>query len=158
VGRRELEAPLRITGVAAVEGRDAYAAVTMWDYIEHSLDPVGELNKTNELLAPGGIIALSTGDLDSAAARVSRSRWHLLTPRHHNLFFSARTLVRLLVRTGFDVLWLGHPGTRYSLAHLAYKSAPAGLARRIAASRVGRYSLPVNLFDIVTVIARKAAL
>jgi SAM-dependent methyltransferase len=153
-GRRELGAPLHVGDVSTAAG--SYAAVTMWDYIEHSLDPAGELAKMNELLEPGGVVALSTGDVESAAARLSRSRWHLLTPRHHNFFFSARTLARLLERCGFDVIWSGHPGARYSLAHLAYKAAPAALAKRISGSRVGRVSLPVNLFDIVTVVARKA--
>jgi SAM-dependent methyltransferase len=161
-GRRELDVPLRVGEVSAVEEPKAFAVVTMWDYIEHSLDPAGELAKSNELLAPGGIVALSTGDLDSVTARVSRSRWHLLTPRHHNFFFGARTLVRLLERSGFDIAWLGHPGSRYSLAHLAYKldrgartALTAAAARRIASSRLGRYSVPLNLFDIVTVVARK---
>jgi hypothetical protein len=154
-GRAVFGVQLRVGEISAVEGRGTYAAVTMWDYIEHSLDPVADLAKANELLAVGGIVALSTGDLDSVAARLSRSRWHLLTPRHHNFFFSARTLGRLLARTGFDVLWVGHPGSRYSLAHLAYKAAPTALARRIAHARISRYSLPVNLFDIVTVVARR---
>jgi 2-polyprenyl-3-methyl-5-hydroxy-6-metoxy-1,4-benzoquinol methylase len=161
-GRRELGVPLRVSEVSAVEERGAFAVVTMWDYIEHSLDPAGELATSNELLAPDGVVALSTGDIDSVAARLSRSRWHLLTPRHHNFFFSARTLVRLLERSGFEVAWLGHPGSRYSLAHLAYKvdrgvrtALTAAAARRIAGSRLGRYSVPVNLFDIVTVVARK---
>jgi hypothetical protein len=152
-GRRELGAPLRVGGIADVD--DTYAAVTMWDYIEHSLDPVGDLARAHELLAPAGVVALSTGDRDSLAARVSGKRWHLLTPRHHNFFFSARTLTRLLERTGFAVAWRGHPGARYSLAHLAYKALPVALAGRVAASRIARSSLPVNLFDIVTVIARK---
>jgi hypothetical protein len=155
-GRRELGVPLRVGDLGAVEGRQAFATITMWDYIEHSLDPAGELARANELLVRDGLIALSTGDLDSLAARLSGSRWHLLTPRHHNFFFSARTLRRLLARSGFDVVWQGHPGSRYSLAHLAYKSVPGEIARRVAASRVGRYSLPVNLFDIVTVVARQA--
>jgi SAM-dependent methyltransferase len=161
-GRRELGVPLRNCGLAEVEERGAFAAVTMWDYIEHSLDPAGEIAHSNELLAPGGILALSTGDVDSAVARVSRSRWHLLTPRHHNFFFSAGTLTRLLERSGFDVAWRRHPGSRYSLAHVAYKldrgvrlGVTAAVARRLATSRLGRYSLPVNLFDIVTVVARK---
>jgi hypothetical protein len=87
----------------------------------------------------------------------------LLTPRHHNFFFSARTLARLLERTGFELVWLGHPGSRYSLAQLAYKldrgvrtAVTAAAARRIATGRLGRYSVPLNLFDIVTVVARKA--
>jgi hypothetical protein len=161
-GRRELGVPLRVDEVSAVPERGAFTAVTMWDYIEHSLDPAGDLARSNELLRPAGIVALSTGDLDSIAARLSRSRWHLLTPRHHNFFFGARTLVRLLERSGFDIAWLGHPGSRYSLAHLAYKfdrgariALTAAAARRIASSRFGRYSVPLNLFDIVTVIARK---
>jgi 2-polyprenyl-3-methyl-5-hydroxy-6-metoxy-1,4-benzoquinol methylase len=161
-GQRELDVPLRVAEVSDVQEHGTFAAVTMWDYIEHSLDPAGELARSNELLADDGIVALSTGDLDSVAARVSRSRWHLLTPRHHNFFFSASTLVRLLDRSGFEVVWLGHPGARYSLAHLAYKldrgartAVTAAAARRIAGSRVGRYSLPLNLYDIVTVVARK---
>jgi 2-polyprenyl-3-methyl-5-hydroxy-6-metoxy-1,4-benzoquinol methylase len=161
-GRRELGVPLRVGEVSAVQERGAYAAVTMWDYIEHSLDPAGDLAASSELLVPGGMVALSTGDLDSLAARLTRSRWHLLTPRHHNFFFSARTLARLLERSGFEIVWLGHPGSRYSLAHLAYKfdrgaktALTAAAARRLAASPLGRYSLPLNLFDIVTVVARK---
>jgi SAM-dependent methyltransferase len=153
-GQRELGARVRVGGIADVAG--TYAAVTMWDYIEHSLEPVADLAGANELLAPDGVVALSTGDRDSLAARISGKRWHLLTPRHHNFFFSARTLARLLQRCGFDVVWTGHPGARYSLEHLAYKAAPAAVAKRISGSRVGRVSLPVNLFDIVTVVARKA--
>jgi hypothetical protein len=161
-GRRELGVPLRVGEVSSVAESGAYDAVTMWDYIEHSLDPAGDLAASNKLLVPGGAVALSTGDIDSLAARVTRSRWHLLTPRHHNFFFSARPLTRLLERKGFEVAWLGHPGARYSLAHLAYKldrgariSLTAAAAQRIARSALGRYSLPLNLFDIVTVVARK---
>ena len=161
-GRRELHVPLQVGGVTAVEAPGTFTVVTMWDYIEHSLDPVGELATSNELLADDGLVALSTGDSESLAARLSGSRWHLLTPRHHNFFFGAHTLGRLLERTGFEVVWLGHPGARYSLAHLAYKldrgartDGTAAVARSFATSRVGRYSLPLNLFDIVTVVARK---
>jgi SAM-dependent methyltransferase len=154
-GRRELGVELRLGDLSTVSGSEAFRAVTMWDYIEHSLDPRADVAKANELLAPGGLLALSTGDLDSAAARLSRSHWHLLTPRHHNFFFSERTLSQLLEGNGFAIEWAGHPGARYSLAHLAYKGLPEPAARRIATSTIARYSLPVNLFDIVTVVARK---
>ena len=154
-GRRELGVELRLGGLASLSD-EGLGAVTMWDYIEHSLDPAAELAKARQLLAPGGVVALSTGDLGSLAARLSRSRWHLLTPRHHNFFFSRTTLLDLLRRSGFVPAWVGHPGARYSLAHIAYKSLPNAVANRVAASRLGRRSLPVNLFDIVTVVARKA--
>jgi hypothetical protein len=120
-----------------------------------ALDPAGDLARAHGLLAPDGVVALSTGDRDSLAARLSRKRWHLLTPRHHNFFFSTPTLTRLLHATGFEVIWSGHPGARYSLAHIAHKSLPNAIAERVARSKVARYSVPVNLFDIVTVVARK---
>jgi SAM-dependent methyltransferase len=154
-GRSRLGVPLHACGISAIGGDGSYAAVTMWDYIEHALDPRGDLSRSYDLLSMGGFLALSTGDLDSLAARVSRSSWHLLTPRHHNYFFSRRTLERLLGETGFDVAWAGHPGARYSLAHIAHKSLPTPIAERLARAGFARASVSVNLFDIVTVIARK---
>jgi hypothetical protein len=61
-----------------------------------------------------------------------------------------------LAAAGFEVVWSGHPGTRYSLAHLAHKSLPASVAGSVARSRLARHSVPVNLLDIVTVVARKS--
>jgi 2-polyprenyl-3-methyl-5-hydroxy-6-metoxy-1,4-benzoquinol methylase len=155
-GRRELGASLRTGVLADVEAKGSFAAVTMWDYIEHALDPRDDLTRAHDLLGPGGVIALSTGDVDSLVARASGSSWHLLTPRHHNFFFSVKTLTLLLVATGFEAVWSGHPGARYSLAHISHKSLPARVAGRVARSRFARYGLPLNLFDIVTVIARKS--
>ena len=142
-------------------GENQFSAVTMWDYIEHSLDPAGEIDKCRQLLGPGGVLAISTGDIDSFAARASRSRWHLLTPHHHNFFFSSSTLTRLVEHRGFEVLWIRHPGSRYSVAHLAYKfdrtlrvRMTNRIAARLASSRFGRIGVPFNLYDIVTMIAR----
>jgi SAM-dependent methyltransferase len=163
-GRSQLGLPVRIGSLSSVDEEHAFTAVTMWDYIEHSLDPLDDVRRCSELLRPEGVVAISTGDAGSLAARLSGSRWHLLTPRHHNFFFSTATLDRLLARCGLETVWAGHPGSRYSVAHLAYKldrlartRATRALATRLSGSRVGAFALPVNLFDIVTVIARKRA-
>jgi SAM-dependent methyltransferase len=161
-GRSHLQVPLRLGTLQAVDEPGAYSVVTMWDYLEHSVDPIGELRLCDRLLRSDGLLAVSTGDADSFAARVFGSRWHLLTPRHHNFFFSSTTLRRTLERCGFEVAWAQHPGARYSLSHLAYKfdrgiglSPTEALARLLSTSRLGRIGVPVNLFDIVTVVARK---
>jgi hypothetical protein len=114
-------------------------------------------------LRPGGVLALSTGDAAPLAARLSGSRWHLLTPRHHNFFFTAATLSRLLGRSGFDVVTLDHRGSRYPLRYLVHKlrtlvplRALDTLTGRLAQGRLGAVALPVNLWDIVTVVARRA--
>ncbi len=140
-----------------------FDTITMWDYIEHAVDPAADLGRSRELLRSGGILALSTGDIGSVVARLSGRRWHLLTPRHHNFFFSRKTLAYLLRRSGFEVLQMSAPAALYSLHHVVFKlEALLGVpwlrrsAARIAASRFGRAAVPLNLFDIVTVVARKS--
>jgi 2-polyprenyl-3-methyl-5-hydroxy-6-metoxy-1,4-benzoquinol methylase len=140
----------------------AFDVITMWDYIEHSLDPVDDLERARLLLRPGGLLALSTGDADSLVARLSGSRWHLLTPRHHNFFFGRKALSRLLERNGFEVETARHERARYSAAHVTLKLdtlLPTGAARRashrLGRSRLGSVGIPLNLFDIVTIVARK---
>jgi SAM-dependent methyltransferase len=141
----------------------SFDAVTMWDYIEHSLDPASDLSKAAEVLRPGGILMLSTGDAGSTVARICGRRWHLLTPRYHNFYFSRETLKRYLETRGFDLIHLGYPGAYYSFRYLSYKlqtMAPhSGMVRRFgdwaASSSIGGRALRVNLRDIMTVHARR---
>jgi hypothetical protein len=135
----------------------------MWDYIEHATDPLGDLRHAHDLLRPGGVLALSTGDVRSLVGRVSGSRWHLLTPRHHNYFFAVGSLRLACERAGLEVLSARHPGNRYSLRYLTYKLRSMLPESRVvrwvgdafAESRAGRFAVPVNLGDIVTVVARR---
>lgn len=161
-GRRELGAPLERQTLAAHEPGAPLAALTMWDYLEHSLDPAADLRRAHELVRPGGVLALSTGDAATLVARASGSRWHLLTPRHHNFFFTAATLSQSLARTGFELVSLDHRGSRYPLRYLVHKLqllVPVGpldtLTSRLASSRLGAVKVPVNLGDIVTAVARR---
>lgn len=138
------------------------SCVTMWDYLEHSIDPRADVEQAFRRLRPGGVLALSTGDAGSLLARLSLRRWHLMTPRHHNVFFSRATIRRLLTSVGFEVVSIGAPASVYPIRYLAHK---AGLvldarpvhaaARRLAGSRAGRVPLPVNLLDVMTVVARR---
>jgi SAM-dependent methyltransferase len=161
--RTNLQAPVDRATLASLAGEPAsLAAVTMWDYIEHAVDPRGDLSRAYEILEPGGVMALSTGDAGSLAARLSGRRWHLLTPRHHNFYFTVGSLRRLLDDLGFDVVYCRHPGARYSLRYLAYKLrtmldvAPVrAAATAVERSRLGSVSVPVNLGDIVTLVARR---
>lgn len=141
----------------------SFDALTMWDYIEHSIDPASDFAKASQVLRPGGVLMLSTGDAAALVARLSGRRWHLLTPRHHNFFFTVETLRRYLGGNGFEVVSARHPGAHYSLRYIAHKlgtMAPRSRALRrlsaaVDASPLGERSLRLNLFDITTVIARR---
>jgi SAM-dependent methyltransferase len=162
-GQRQLHVPLvrgEIDGLSI--GPESLDVVTMWDYIEHSRDPSGDLRAVHRLLRPAGLLALSTGDVGAPAARLTGSRWHLLTPRHHNFFFSRRTLGKLLGTSGFTISNVAYPGARYPIAYLLHKfrtfvDVPPleSFVSALARSRVGRIAVPVNLRDIMTVVARK---
>jgi SAM-dependent methyltransferase len=164
-GRRELAAEIETGVLASMQvSSGTLDAVTMWDYIEHSTDPAGDLATSARFLRRGGVVALSTGDVESVAARVCGRRWHLLTPPHHLFFFSARTLHRLCAQTGLKVVWLGRPRAVYPLKYLAYKLRTAAdigpvraLARRLDHSRLGSALVPIGLHDIITLVARKQA-
>jgi predicted Zn finger-like uncharacterized protein len=151
----------RVSFADAQLDEGTYDAITMWDYIEHSVDAAADLQHSRRLLREGGILALSTGDVGSLAARLSGSRWHLLTPRHHNYFFQPRTLGTMLDRAGFTVVSSGHPASWYSVQYLTHKlrtmvdrPVVTHAADRLRAGRLGRVQVPVNLWDIMVVFAR----
>jgi predicted Zn finger-like uncharacterized protein len=161
-GVRHLGARLEVGTFADEKQGRTESCITMWDYLEHALDPRGDVELAYTRLRPGGVLALSTGDVGSALARLSLRRWHLLTPRHHNFYFSGATMRRLLRTVGFDVVYLGHPGSVFPLRYLAHKaglvldlSPVHAAARRIDESSAGSWTLPVNLLDVMTVIARR---
>jgi SAM-dependent methyltransferase len=141
----------------------SFDAVTMWDYIEHSIDPARDFAKAANVLRPGGTLMLSTGDAATLVARWSGRRWHLLTPRHHNFFFTVDTLKRYLRASGFEVTSISHPGGQYSLRYIVYKlgtMAPRSRVLRMVSEWVdgrslGERSLRFNLYDIVTITARR---
>lgn len=165
-GRRELDLAIDHGLFQAADyPTGSFDAVTMWDYIEHSIDPAADFAKAAEVLRPDGILMLSTGDAASLVARLSGRRWHLLTPRHHNFFFTVDILSKYLRDNGFAIEAVNHPSAYYSLRYIVYKlgtMAPKSKAVRtltesVAAHPMGEKSIRFNLGDIVTISARRLA-
>jgi SAM-dependent methyltransferase len=85
-------------------------AIVMWDVIEHLPDPRRTVEAAWERLRPGGVFALSTGDVSSLAARLHGRSWSLMTPPWHQFYFSRKTMRRLLSSVGFRVDRIGGDG------------------------------------------------
>jgi 2-polyprenyl-3-methyl-5-hydroxy-6-metoxy-1,4-benzoquinol methylase len=138
----------------------SYDAITMWDVIEHLIDPLGDLHEVARLLKPGGVFCAHTINIDSALARVMGRRWPWLVEMH-NYFFSPRTLGAMVERAGLRVeswrvqgryLHLGYLLSRLS----GWNRALGRLAERAAKTlHVDGWLVPVNTGDLFTLFARK---
>ncbi len=80
-----------------------YTAVTLVDFIEHISHPVEALSKIHGALKPGGTVCLVTPDIQSLAARATGKGWWHFRPGHL-AYFTKKSLLTLLERTGFRVL------------------------------------------------------
>jgi 2-polyprenyl-3-methyl-5-hydroxy-6-metoxy-1,4-benzoquinol methylase len=74
-----------------------FDAVTCWDVLEHTPEPVTFAERLVRLLKPRGTLALSTLNWDSLVRKVFRSRWSMIVPDHFTYWNSSST-VQLLER------------------------------------------------------------
>ena len=142
---------------AFASGRQ-YDAVTMWDVIEHSRDPVDLLRGARSCLAPGGVLGLATPNqrsmLDVVAGAMYRATAGRVTAPlekfyidQHFLYFTPETLREALARADLQLVHLERELTDLQRLTLAL---PVRLGLR-ALFRVARWTgLENRLFAIAT--------
>lgn len=118
--RGQLGQPVR-TGIvdrtAAPAGH--YQVITMWEVVEHLPDPAAVLADLHHLLAPGGILALSTPDAGSLVTRLMGRRWPGWQKiPEHLYFFDRGTLDRLLRGAGLEPFEWRHVSLTVSRRYL----------------------------------------
>lgn len=93
-----------------------FDVVTLWDVIEHFSNPRAELREIERVLKPGGILGIITPNIGSLAARILKDKWlEIRRMPEHLVFFSTRTLKRLLEETGFEILETHTVGKKFYL-------------------------------------------
>jgi SAM-dependent methyltransferase len=137
-----------------------YGAIVMWDTVEHLQRPDLFVEKIHADLAPGGVLALTTGDIGSLNARLRGTNWRMIHPPTHLHYFSAATMRLLLERHGFDVIHLSHPGISRNLRSILYyvlvwRTRKTGLYDAVSRWPLFDLRITVNMFDIMYVIARR---
>ncbi len=136
-----------------------FDVVAMNDFLEHLTDPIAALRTVRSLVAPGGIVFISTPDVGSTMARVTGGRWLHLKPNEHIVYFDRTTIARALAETGFRVLHVQSIGRVRNLGVALEKVAAYGeLPSRVARAIVPRWlaervNLPINPGDEMAVIA-----
>jgi SAM-dependent methyltransferase len=132
-------------------------AVVLWDVIEHLPDPRRTLESAHARLRPGGVVGVSTGDVESLSARLHGQHWSLMTPPWHQFYFSRKTLRELLEQVGFEIERIGGDGVVALDPATSHPRVPrpvaAVLQNRLVKSVARRTGAGMTMF----VFARKAA-
>ena len=83
---------------------NSFDVITMSQAIEHLYDPAATLRECLRILKPGGLLVMTTPNVDSLGAREFGAFWRgWEAPRHLHLF-SVASLRRLTQRAGFEVI------------------------------------------------------
>jgi SAM-dependent methyltransferase len=145
-------------------GNQLFDVVCMWDTIEHLPAPDAMLSRAAELLRPGAMLYLTTGDIGSWNARWRGKHWRQIHPPTHVSYFSGHTMRTLLDRTGYDVLAIERARYFHTVYNiLASIRLRGGMGARVAdkvlttcgEGRARRFGLWLDLGDIMFVAAQR---
>jgi 2-polyprenyl-3-methyl-5-hydroxy-6-metoxy-1,4-benzoquinol methylase len=130
--------------------------IVLFDVIEHLPDPRGTLALCYQHLNPGGVIVITTGDFGSAAARFAGVKWRLMTPPQHLWFFTQESIRRLASDLSLAVEHVDHPWKIVPASLIAFQLRRMLGLRGSGAATASRLGVPVNLFDAMRIVLRKA--
>lgn len=134
-----------------------FDVITMWDVLEHLVNPRAALEICHRKLSKGGIIAISTMRCEGVFFSLCGHRWPWFM-RMHLFYFTLNTLSRLLKEAGFRILGI-HPYVHYiGLNYFFYKMASLNkyFLNFLKNKIFQQITFPVNLGDFVEVYAAKA--
>jgi SAM-dependent methyltransferase len=105
----------------------------MFDVAEHLLSPVPAFEAIRRVLRPGGLLALSTPNIEALSRLALGVDWAVLSPAEHVYYYSEATLGRLLRRVGFVNVSFDRRFQGYSVLQIMnpdYTHSPDGFRAR----------------------------
>jgi SAM-dependent methyltransferase len=150
----------------------SFDSVTFWDVLEHTFDPLKNLQEANRLLKIGGIVALTVPHWEGIDRKMFGETWIGFDSPRHLYVFPKETLFNMLAESGFQVerAWTGLGGYYTFLASLRIWLKSNFPSRKIASRVLTFLELPgmrfpfqpifsfldsLNLGGTLVIIARK---
>ncbi len=130
-----------------------FALISMWDVIEHVIDPVGVIRRIRTLLADGGVALFCTPDEDSFLAKLGKALYRAnvdgpalaLHPPNHTYFFSRNGFKYMMEDLDMEVLRSYSQGAFFEHSEMASKIQKIGISmiEKIGSIADARYEMVV---------------
>jgi 2-polyprenyl-3-methyl-5-hydroxy-6-metoxy-1,4-benzoquinol methylase len=122
------------TGTADTVGYEegSFDVITMWHFLEHSLDPRDYLSSAWRWLKKDGLLVVDVPNYEGTDARKIWSGWTGWSLPYHIYHFTPRTLEGLMDRYGFTVVRSKDYLSEYIMERFTRCCVPKPLARLIA--------------------------
>jgi 2-polyprenyl-3-methyl-5-hydroxy-6-metoxy-1,4-benzoquinol methylase len=88
----------------------SFDAISLFDVLEHLLDPVRTVRACASLLRPGGILFLYVPNYDSASRLLMGKDAHFIWPTHHLNYYTPTTIRDLMARERLETVYLATEG------------------------------------------------
>ena len=96
-----------------------FNVITMWDIIEHLVDPFNALKEVHRILKPGGYVFISTDDSANWLPRLLGKYWWAIGPPLHICHFSKQGIIEMFNRVGgFETIDIIKDKRRYSIPEI----------------------------------------
>jgi SAM-dependent methyltransferase len=80
----------------------SFDIITMWHSLEHTLEPLAELQRAHDLLLPSGLCFIELPNWNSLGRIAKGTKWNQLVPPAHLNFFTRKSITFALKKAGFE--------------------------------------------------------
>jgi 2-polyprenyl-3-methyl-5-hydroxy-6-metoxy-1,4-benzoquinol methylase len=111
--------PVEYGMLSEIEFKKRYDVISMFDVIEHLLDPISDLKKLRQMISDRGYLLIQTMDSESFVSRLLGKKLEdFRRIREHLYFFSRSSLKEILEHCGWEVTEMRSIGQTFQVAAL----------------------------------------